>query len=65
MVEVELCEGGASKKVDNDNKASFVQLAAQRRMIRGADDEIKAMAKVRRRGEEKGGKEEEMAGMRG
>lgn len=50
MVEVELCEGGAGKKVDNENKASFVQLAAQRRMIRGADDEIKAMAKVRRRG---------------
>jgi hypothetical protein len=62
MVEVELCEGGANKKVDNDNKASFVQLAAQRRMIRGADDEIKAMAKVRRRRERE---EEEKEGGRG
>lgn len=56
MVEVELCEGGASKRVDNDNKASFVEMAAQRRMIKGADAEIKAMAKVsRQRGRRKGG----------
>lgn len=46
MVEVELVEGGHSLRVTNANKARFVRLLCQRRLLRGAEKEVQAMAKV-------------------
>lgn len=46
MVEVELVEGGHSLRVTNANKARFVRLVCQRRLLRGAEKEVQAMAKV-------------------
>jgi hypothetical protein len=46
MREVELLPDGAAVRVTNENKGQFIELAARRRLIRGADAELQALAKV-------------------